>query len=365
MHLWGFCFPVLFITLPYYAAAIHLQTLQAKQQSIIVLDGVCAIASFQAKMVLSVVSAHFGECYPFVLLCTMLVAALSQLLLMLRSAGYSSVLAVNTLRITGFAIATVNGMFAIWWHLSNGGLNFNTCTNSSDLGTSSGSYGPAESFLKADYVSFIAMIGFNAAIVICSICYFCRKRRIWQMDSANVEESYMVTESDSEELNSSTASLKKCTSRQLTREREVDLPIVKGRVLAALAAIRDGVDTAPALEVWLSEEGNSTEGRDKLVRSLSRTKSDSQAVIDQAVQQGKVGLDGSPKNSPSGFWPSQTAEAVRRVSEQSRETLHAGLERIFKQRAQQKRSKVEGAASGQQMEDLTLSILLKAKGVRL
>ena len=111
-HYAVYMLPAVIFCGPYYLMALHFQTSAAMQQSVIAIDGVCGIVSFQSKVFLVFISQIFGDCHPLVLVMSIELVVFIQVVIMFFWRSYSSVLQINAIRTFGFAAASLNGLFA-------------------------------------------------------------------------------------------------------------------------------------------------------------------------------------------------------------------------------------------------------------
>jgi hypothetical protein len=112
-HFTKFLLPVMVLLTPYYMGCLHLQSITQSKMSVVSLDGASFIVAFQVKIILAVVQATLGDCYPLAMVTTieLCVAALFFVSLV---RDFSSVLTMNAIRITGLAAAAGNGLFAVY-----------------------------------------------------------------------------------------------------------------------------------------------------------------------------------------------------------------------------------------------------------
>jgi hypothetical protein len=112
-HFTNFLLPVMVLLAPYYVGCLHLQTITQSKMSVVALDGVSFIVAFQVKVILAVVQATLGDCYPLAMVAT-IELCVGMLFVVAIFRDFSSVLAMNAIRITGLAAAAGNGMFALY-----------------------------------------------------------------------------------------------------------------------------------------------------------------------------------------------------------------------------------------------------------
>ena len=113
-HLLLYVAPVMVFLAPYYSACIHLQSKSQAKQSIVIIDQVCGIVSFQFKFILAFIASSVGDCYPWVMVASIEVSVVFQLILTTYDRDYTSVLTLNAVRVGGLAMASINGFYAVF-----------------------------------------------------------------------------------------------------------------------------------------------------------------------------------------------------------------------------------------------------------
>ena len=111
-HLLLYVAPVMIVLAPYYIACVDFQSSSQAKQSIVVIDRVCGIVSFQFKFMLAFIASAMGDCYPWVMVASIEIAVLFQLFLTTYDREYTSVLTINAVRVAGLGMASINGFYA-------------------------------------------------------------------------------------------------------------------------------------------------------------------------------------------------------------------------------------------------------------
>lgn len=82
-------------------------------QSVVVVDSFCAVCATQTKVLLAVIARSFGDCYPWVMVCSIQLAMVL-LIVVTHQRTYSSVLSMNAVRKAGLLAASLNGIYATY-----------------------------------------------------------------------------------------------------------------------------------------------------------------------------------------------------------------------------------------------------------
>ena len=111
-HLIWYIIPAVLILGPYYCACVEMLSKSQARQSVVVIDRICGLISFQGRVLLAVLSAAVDDCHPWILVSSAVAVVLSQLVLIVCDRDYTSVLVLNAVRVGGLGMATVNGIYA-------------------------------------------------------------------------------------------------------------------------------------------------------------------------------------------------------------------------------------------------------------
>ena len=111
-HLIWYIIPAVLILGPYYCACVEMLSKSQARQSVVVIDRICGLISFQGKVLLAVLSAAVDDCHPWILVSSAVAVVLSQLVLIVCDRDYTSVLVLNAVQVGGLGMATVNGIYA-------------------------------------------------------------------------------------------------------------------------------------------------------------------------------------------------------------------------------------------------------------
>jgi len=111
-HLLAYVMPVMIFLAPYYIACIDFQSNSQAKQSIVIIDRVCGIVSFQFKFILAFIASALGDCYPWIMVASIELSVIFQLVLTTYDRDYTSVLTLNAVRVGGLAMASINGFYA-------------------------------------------------------------------------------------------------------------------------------------------------------------------------------------------------------------------------------------------------------------
>lgn len=108
----------------YYPVSLWLRTESQSKSSVIVVDGMFSIVAFQIKMFLAVLASLFGDCYPTIIVGSMIIAVFCMMAPHFLEADrrYSNVIVLNVARVGGLTIAAINGLYAFYitWAHTNG-----------------------------------------------------------------------------------------------------------------------------------------------------------------------------------------------------------------------------------------------------
>jgi hypothetical protein len=129
-HLLLYVAPVMIFLAPYYIACIDFQSSSQAKQSIVIIDRVCGIVSFQFKFILAFIASAVGDCYPWIMVASIEISVLFQLILTTYDRDYTSVLTLNAVRVGGLAMASINGFYAsfvVYYYGASPGSSTGAC----------------------------------------------------------------------------------------------------------------------------------------------------------------------------------------------------------------------------------------------
>ena len=155
-HLWQI-FLIMTVFVPYFVLGLGLRSYAQSLSSAVVIDGVFAIVAFQLKVFLAIAASQFGDCLPIVVIGSVEFAVISMLILNCRR-PFSNVLSLNAVRLTGLGLATVNGLYATYITMKHPKP---PCGTQEQI--SQGAISANQS--TASYADFIGLVVINAAVL--------------------------------------------------------------------------------------------------------------------------------------------------------------------------------------------------------
>ena len=206
-HLIWYIIPAVFILGPYYCACVEMLSKSQARQSVVVIDRICGLISFQGKFILAVLGSAVDDCHPWILVSSALVIILVQLALIVWDRDYTSVLVLNAVRVGGLGMATVNGIFAAFvTFLYSDAASRTACQVLSDSGSSeSGSsdilaveieenatFAAGDSSQpgpRRSYGVFLGLIAANALAAALAVWWYRWKKRTWVPSPEEIRES--------------------------------------------------------------------------------------------------------------------------------------------------------------------------------
>ena len=188
-HLLYYVAPVMVFLAPYYILCVDLQSASQAKQSIVVIDRICGIVSFQSKFILAFIASTVGDCYPWVMVGAVEFVVLFQLVLITWDRDYTSVLLLNGVRVAGLAMASVNGFYAsfvVYMYQDTPGAGAGACVTydtqpnatAPAVNTEDGSTSASTNAVQS-YSVFFGLLGCNLVAAAFGVRWYLKRRKGW------------------------------------------------------------------------------------------------------------------------------------------------------------------------------------------